>query len=665
MERFNYMNSIAPPSLPFLWLNVIPNMFSIASKTVLARYRHGGDADLQMVQSYLFYILSITTLAFVLSSGNRDAGAIASVAIPCLLLCGLYSFFFIGLQSHAASAIGVLVALMVLPLAQFVRPVLGVLGCAGMWYLIVQWRRINLKNMLALPVFAIALFGSSIHSDFEYIKYLNKGNISIDSFFHIAIAAMYKNYGVASLGLDGLVPISYHTLSHKVLAGISVLSQENVMATYARLYFVLGPALLVFMLAALAIRIQPRQTFDNALLNVSVLMLAVRCLPVFKEFGFWDSYFSSESYLLGLVLLVAAILALIQFRESPHDIFGLCCAFALLIFSGLSKASVGFLGFCIFGLFGLFVLRTPKFWIALLVGAVMFCVVILDAASSGGVNIRLQPLDFIDNYVPAFGVANESIKTLLFFLVHFSPVWGCFFFGIFGKGKAYGYTNEFLVLIGLFLPALGIISLLQIAGGSAFYFSNVPVVLAFSFAASHMAIKKQSGWIPLLLAIGTFGGLNYFGLLDFVEWGLIKLFLLACLTFLLTNFGAPYKRWIALLFIVNVAFRLLPAVIEPRTAKGDRDDGVDISAEVSQLMAVRDRLPLDSSVRVLNASLLAKKMGCPAFWAIPAILERPIVAGLPGDGWCTEYKNVYYGLSDYKYPRAGVVLSNIHVIELK
>jgi hypothetical protein len=234
-----------------------------------------------------------------MSSGDRDLGTIASVVIPCLLLCGLYSLLLIGFQSHAASAIGVLVALIVLPLVQFARPLLGAMGCAGIWFLMVQWRRFSFKHMLALPVFVIALFGSSIYTDFEYIKYLNKGNISIDSFFHIAIAAMYKNYGVVSLGLDGLVPISYHTLSHKVMAGVSVLSQADVMATYARMYFVLGPALLVFVLAALAIRIQPRQTYDNALLNISILMLAVRCLPVFKEFGFWDSYFSSESYLLG------------------------------------------------------------------------------------------------------------------------------------------------------------------------------------------------------------------------------------------------------------------------------------------------------------------------------------------------------------------------------
>lgn len=640
-------------------------MLSAALKTIFSRYRVGRGADLQMVQTYLLYILSVAGIAFIVSSGDQGAGAVASVVFPCFLLCGFYAFLLIGLQSHAAAAIGVLLTLIVLPLAQFARPLLGVMGCAGIGYLMLQWRCFGLKNMLALPVFVIALFGSSIYSDFEYIKYLNKGNISIDSFFHIAIAAMYKNYGIVSLGLDGLVSISYHTLSHKVMAGISVLSQVDVMATYARLYFVLGPALLVFVLAALSIRIQPRQTFDNALLNISVLMLAVRCLPVFKEFGFWDSYFSSESYLLGLVLLVAALLALIQFYEVPGDVLSLCCALALLILSGLSKASVGFLGFCVFGLFGLMALRTLKFWLALLVGAVVFFALMMEAASSGGANIGLVPLDFIENYAPAFGIADGRLKIPLFFLIHFSPVWGCLFFGFFEQGAKYVRTHEFLVLIGLLLPALGVILLLKIGGGSAFYFSNVPVVLAFAFAASHMAIKKNNGWIPLLLAVGIFVGLNYLGLLDAIEWDLIKLFLLACLIFLLTNFGAPYKRWIAVFFVADVAFRLLPAVIEPRTVDNDRVGGVDISAEVSQLMVLRDQLPLNSSVRVLNASLLAEKMGCPAFWAIPALLERPVIAGLPSEGWCVEYKSGYYGLSDYKSPRPMPARLNEQVVELK
>lgn len=639
-------------------------MGSFLTNRLLSQYLINQAHRLGLVQAYLLYVLTMAIIGFSVSSGDRDFETIACVIATCILLCGVYAVLLSILNSHAVAAIYIVGALVLLPLMDFLRYPLMMIGIVGFVLLVRSWRELDLSYLLALPLVVIAIFGSSIHTDFEYQKYLNGGSLSIDSLFHTAVAAMYKNYGIASVGLDGLAPISYHTLSHKIMAGISVLSGVSVMATYGRLYFVLGPVLLIFALAGLATQARPLQTFSNALLSVVALMLAIICLPFFKEFAFWDSYMTSESYLVGMVLLAAALSLLYRYRDFPQKDSWLYYSLILLVLSGASKGSVGVLGFCVFSVFGVLLLRTVKFWGALFVGAIIFCYLMLSAAQSGGENINIRVFDFISAYAPALGMASGGGKIASFIFVHFLTVWIFVFAVFFKNGKSGALSNEFLTVVGLFLPALLVVLFLQVPGGSAYYFSNVPALLSLAFVAGYAVLRKIRSWVFVLSISGIFFLLFFWGESLEMHQGLIKLFVLALAIFFLTNFNTGYRRWVAIAFLANVSFRFLSAEIMPRTIYSDVAQ-TDVSPQVAQLILLRNELPRDVILRVTNSAALTAKIGCPAFWAIPAILEHPVINGLPTEGWCAEHRGAYYGLIDYKNPRKADVGLKEFSVELK
>ncbi len=80
---------------------------------------------------------------------------------------------------------------------------------------------------------AVALVMSFTHySDFLIMEKLWYGDVHQDTLFHAAISAMIKTYGVASTGLQGLVPVHYHILSHQGFAALSILSGVHVLEVY-------------------------------------------------------------------------------------------------------------------------------------------------------------------------------------------------------------------------------------------------------------------------------------------------------------------------------------------------------------------------------------------------------------------------------------------------
>ena len=601
------------------------------------------------VQLYLCYVLSIAVVAFSLTSGDRGPGVVASVVMSCLLLAGLYALVQFALRHHALSALAVALLLACLPLAKFLRYPIALLGLAGLCLLLSQWRRFEMKGLLALPLLVVAVFGSTVYVDFEYEKYLKTGDLSLDSLFHSAIAAMYKNYGVPSTGMDGLVPIGYHTLSHKIMAGLSVFSGLDVLSTYAHLFFVLGPMLLAFSLAGLAVQFNRELPFHSALVAIALMILAVITLPVFRQVGFWDSFLTSESYLMSLVLLIASLSALFALREKPESLVLLAGSMSLMVLSGLAKGSVGALGFCVLGLFGLVAVRSLRYWALLLLASVLFYLLIIDAAKNADTFMHLKPLAFVDLYVPAFGMRQLTIKFTLFMVFHYLPVWVCLGTGLASDAKKYVLSNEFLTLFALLSPALLVTLSLDMPGGAAYYFSNVPVALSFAFLAARADRLSEGGWLRVALIMGVGAAVYLLGRAFNWYGSEVNQLVLVYLTFLivLTNYGFTLRHWIFVLCLAGAALAVTWSTQIKRTAYSKGVPGsVDASYQIAQLKTARERIPLMTQIRLENPEVLADKILCRAFWAFPAILERPLIDGLPKDPWCKEL-NGTYGLSEY------------------
>lgn len=195
------------------------------------------------------------------------------------------------------------------------------------------WMAVCLAAVVILPV--------RHYGDFLILDKLPQSEVPQDTVFHASVAAMIKTYGVVSTGLHGLVPIDYHVLSHRLVAGLSSLSGVPVLEVYGIVPIVfLGPWLL-FCCAWAAGRIGGSAAEPlRAWMAVCALLLVLALLPL-ERWAVWDSYFVSESYTLALGLLVLALPALASERPGAVP---LAAAAVFIVAAGASKGSVGVLG---------------------------------------------------------------------------------------------------------------------------------------------------------------------------------------------------------------------------------------------------------------------------------------------------------------------------------
>lgn len=78
----------------------------------------------------------------------------------------------------------------------------------------------------------ITALGINTANEFDMSSWLYEGRGYIDTFFNSSIAAMIKNYGINSTGVNGLTESGYYGFSHAIIASISKLSGESVLQTY-------------------------------------------------------------------------------------------------------------------------------------------------------------------------------------------------------------------------------------------------------------------------------------------------------------------------------------------------------------------------------------------------------------------------------------------------
>lgn len=620
--------------------------------------RHEGSEQAEsweIIQCYLIgSVLFIAVLAG-LSSNAVTWQTTTRVILTCGVLVGLYSLAF-RVVRHAGAAALVMIALLIcVPLAPVLRYPLYVLGAIGGVVLFGRGWLPRGRSLLALPVLLVATMGSGIYIDYQYKSVLAAGGLNLDSFFHAAIATMYGRYGIASLGLDGLVPIGYHTLSHKIFAGLATLSGLEALASYAYFFIGLGPLLLAFSLAGLACRLNRQLSFGRALLNIALLFLAGIAVPAFGISALWDSYLVSESYLAALVLLTASLatfLPCIEADRAEGHGLRLTAALLLLVCAGLAKGSVGLLGLCIFGMFGLTRLRTVGYWILFLLASVLMYVFIVAAANSAGQMLFVKPFDFVETYVNGPLFTDLARKLWFFLAVHFLPVWLCFGTGLRRYGLAYMKRTEFQVLFALLVPALALSLTLYVPGGSAYYFSSIPAVMALPFLAAKLAGWRERGK-PGHAILLTIVGLALSGLFQQLGWigtDAISVALAVVLPLLLIGFlplASPSVAFVYVTLLVAVSAFALQGNIVKRTflARSERPP-VDLSDTLRLLDHVRTDAPKNVFVHVENPEILVAKIGCKAYWLLPAVMGRPLVHGLPDAGLCPEFKGIY-GLVDY------------------
>src|SRR6185437_13412747 len=145
------------------------------------------------------------------------------------------------------------------------------------------------------------------YTSFDMIARLHAGSVRLDTLYHASIGAMIKNYGVVSTGLNGLVPTPYHALSHALYAAVSLLSTQPVIEAYGVASWLLFAPLLIFSATACSVMLCGRRRIDAAAAWIAACVLLTLAPAVFGSWGLWNSYFTSESYLVSLTLLLLTL----------------------------------------------------------------------------------------------------------------------------------------------------------------------------------------------------------------------------------------------------------------------------------------------------------------------------------------------------------------------
>jgi|GEM_PF-1060462 len=358
---------------------------------------------------------------------------------------------------------------------------------------------------LAVLVTTIAALGvDDLYTSFDMASRARAGALHNDTLYHASIAAMIKNYGVVSTGLHGLVETPYHTFSHTLVAGFSRLSGAGVLNVYGFLTPAFLIPFLLFAITAVA------RIFGGRALPVLPAWLLgcafIILLPkVFSSWVFWNSYFLSESYNLSAAILAFSLLPLFKARLGWMDIL---LAVLLTAMAASAKGSVGLI------LAGIWVLRIVflggfKRRMDLLAAASVCIVVGITMVKSIGAiaPMEIRPLHFVSAFSYRGASVADAISILggnapfswrvfvlaalalaSFLLFHFIAVWAVSIRHIAFAG-VFSLLKSPVSLYSLGAAAAGILAicLFEIAGGSAFYITNVSFFIALPWLVVYSA----------------------------------------------------------------------------------------------------------------------------------------------------------------------------------
>jgi hypothetical protein len=183
-----------------------------------------------------------------------------------------------------------------------------------------------------IPIFAVLLFTIMVasvawegrHLSPLFIEMLSNGEFSsdfgngLDTLFHLSIAQMIKTYGIASIGLDQLVPIRYHFGSHYLLAQVSKALNLHLLTTYQLAYPVIFYSLFfkIFLYTTFKLRtfLKIDRTHTGPFFWLTLLLGFFGLIPVsYRHFLLTrmglglDTIWVSESYLLSLILFFSIL----------------------------------------------------------------------------------------------------------------------------------------------------------------------------------------------------------------------------------------------------------------------------------------------------------------------------------------------------------------------
>ncbi|MGE0634478.1 MAG: hypothetical protein AB7O96_18830 [Pseudobdellovibrionaceae bacterium] len=294
-----------------------------------------------------------------------------------------------------------------------------------------------------------------------------------DTLFHASLSTMIKEFSLVSNGLHGLQAVRYHTFSHFLYARSSQLLGVGVLDIYGIANFVVfGSLLLVSLLHWISSFTANNKKWMHWILILGVLT---------HSLGVGDvNHFSSESYLIGLLLLTGVLILLQKIVASEglsKSQILLCALYLPILF--VTKISVGAVAFLAVAIAIYFQFAIP-FWKRLVIG------IFVSATSYlGYLRARIPP---IKNLEPKFEWGWYQYKYahddhFVFFLLSqfymFLILLPWFYFLY--KENSLSKELRTWILIVLSACGLGIVGTNLTIDSAGYYFINVHLYMILPF----------------------------------------------------------------------------------------------------------------------------------------------------------------------------------------
>ncbi len=393
------------PDTAFLLATLFGTLLSLGGGIFLFWIRNAfGSEDFSIpttayLRAFLFSgAIMLLPVAFGVRHGLRSTAALLFVLLACAFMPSWFKFsldiatvliWFFGIR---------LLWGLKLPTATQSLTVLAIATLCSVIYGFV-----NLALNYATPiVLEAALVGLAHH----------------DTLFHAAIAESLTRFGVASIGVDGHIPLVYHVFSHRVIGGFAEWLGVPALQGYSLFVgFVAVPVLVALLLQASA------QLLPAKSPNVARPVATFSVLTWLALGGalMWHSYYVSESYNISLWFLILAVLVFqrmsLASTEKTEHIVALTLLAGLVGLAALSKISVGFvLGAAVAAGLAFQGQKKPWFLLAsVLAGLLPPIAVYLSYPVSGGTNEPMfVPFAFFAYERPAvYALLLASVLTVL------------------------------------------------------------------------------------------------------------------------------------------------------------------------------------------------------------------------------------------------------------
>ncbi|KJC34271.1 hypothetical protein UB31_39510 [Bradyrhizobium sp. LTSP849] len=450
----------------------------------VVRWPLGSPHWFAFVKAFLLLAAAVSclpTLSFRRHHGTSHAGVvltiIAIIFLPCLVLFSrafadliaypvLLGMLFLGVQRVAGVARRMEARTLILAV------VCG--GGAGIGYFFV----VNSRG------YATVLTPEQARTGLQHL----------DTLFHASIANMLVNFGHLSAGLDGFMPMKYHVLSHIWMGSVGVWLGVTTLESYYLTAQIIAIPLLLFSLimAGLLLRRSAEGLSDSALVTLVPLLL----LMITDLWG-WTSYLVSESYFVSLFLLLFALPLLREIADKRSSLgpplIALAVAGTLVLFAKISVGVIfwGAVGFLLWRRLGLTLLNLVK--IAAPIAPLVWLASAIGSPDAGEYIHSLKPLAFVREF-PRGSLPNIVANLVL--LYGAARLWLC------------GTLVEMRLAEALALFAMGSLApalLLDIIGGSAYYFANVGTFVCIAFLTAYggpmLEKRKPRAFRPAVILI--------------------------------------------------------------------------------------------------------------------------------------------------------------------